>query len=104
MVLAQEKCQLPLSLLSRKEADELHGQIREWTLTDRSLCRAFTFEDFHEAIDFVNDVAFVAQAHDHHPDIHISYAQVRLHLTTHRIGGLSKLDFVLAAKIDQLIA
>lgn len=52
---------------------------------------------------FVNRVAAVAEEQRHHPDIRISYNKVRLTLSTHKIGGLSRNDFILAAKIDRLI-
>jgi len=64
--------------------------------------REFKFQDFRAAIGFVNKVAEVAEAEDHHPDIHISWNRVTLSLTTHTIKGLSENDFIPAAKIDRL--
>jgi len=49
---------------------------------------------------FVNQVALIAQAEDHHPDLHVSYSKVTIELWTHAVGGLSENDFILAAKID----
>jgi 4a-hydroxytetrahydrobiopterin dehydratase len=89
--------------LSQQEATELHAQVRDWTLQETSLAREFQFDDFQEAMDFVNDVAAIAQREDHHPDIHILYSKVRLELSTHKIGGLSRNDFIVAAKIDRLV-
>ena len=66
--------------------------------------RQFRFKDFREAIAFVNKVADLAESEGHHPDIFISWNKVRLTLTTHKIGGLSRNDFVLAAKIDELLS
>ena len=106
MGLAQEKCEachVPQAPLSQEEAQELHQQVKDWALKENVLEREFKFEDFDEAMDFVNDVAALAHDADHHPDIHISYNRVRLELTTHKIKGLSRNDFVLAARIDQLI-
>ncbi len=88
--------------LSRKESDALHPQISDWSLGEGELGREFRFKDFRQAMDFVNRVAAVADGQDHHPDILISYNQVRLTLSTHKIGGLSMNDFIVAAKIDQL--
>lgn len=87
---------------SAGEAEFLTAQVPKWTLGATSLERAFTFKDFREAMCFVNQVAEVAEAERHHPDITISYNTVRLELTTHKIGGLSEKDFMLAAKIDAL--
>ena len=89
--------------LSQEEAADLHAQVRDWTLQEKSLARDFKFDDFQEAMDFVNDVAAIAQREDHHPDIHIFYSKVRLELSTHKIGGLSRNDFIVAARIDRLV-
>jgi 4a-hydroxytetrahydrobiopterin dehydratase len=89
--------------LSREEAAELSKGVPQWTVNERSIQREFKFKDFEEAIDFVNRVAEVAQQDDHHPDISISYNKVRLEFSTHKIGGLSRNDFILAAKVDRLV-
>lgn len=89
--------------LSPEEAEELHREVREWTLMDDLLVREFRFDDFEEAMDFVNDVAAIARDADHHPDLHIAYNKVRVELTTHKLKGLSPKDFEVAAQIDQLI-
>jgi len=93
----------PQGALSREEVQQRHRQVRDWTLRENSLEREFRFDDFDEAMDFVNDVAALARDADHHPDIHISYNKVRLELTTHRVHGLSGLDFDLAAQVDRLL-
>lgn len=66
------------------------------------LIREFICKDFREAMTLVNRVADLAEAEQHHPDIEISYNKVRLKLSTHSIGGLSRNDFILAAKIDRI--
>ena len=88
--------------LSSQEVKEQMSEIPQWSLADNSLQREFRFKDFRKAIEFVNAVAGVANEQDHHPDIYISYNKVRLTLTTHKIGGLSMNDFIVAAKIDLL--
>jgi len=106
MSLAQQKCEpcqeggQPLSL---HEARELAAQTPKWKLEERSIEREFEFEDFEASIRFVNEVARLAEEEDHHPDIYVRYDKVGLKLSTHKIGGLSKNDFILAAKIDQLL-
>ena len=74
-----------------------------WTLKDNAIEREFKFKDFREAISFVNGIAEIAEEEGHHPDIYIYYNKVRLELSTHNIGGLSKNDFVLAAKVNELV-
>ena len=106
MALAEQRC-VPchggVPPLTREEAERLRQETPEWTLKDGAIEREFRFTDFREAMAFVNQVAEVADEQDHHPDIHISYAKVRLELTTHAIGGLSRNDFIVAAKVDGLI-
>jgi 4a-hydroxytetrahydrobiopterin dehydratase len=89
--------------LNRKEAEELARQIPSWKLVDSRLEEDFSFKDFDETMQFVNRVARVAQEEDHHPDIEISYNKVHLTLSTHSIGGLSRNDFIVAAKIQRLL-
>ncbi len=105
MALSEQKCepcQIGTPPLSREEARELLKQTPEWTLREGAIERGFEFKDFRAAIAFVNDVAEVAEQEGHHPDISISYNRVRLELSTHKIKGLSKNDFILASKIDRI--
>jgi 4a-hydroxytetrahydrobiopterin dehydratase len=91
------------SPLSGQEAETLADETPHWSLKKDSIERVFDFKDFREAVDFVNDVADVADTQNHHPDIDIRYNKVKLVLSTHRIGGLTRNDFILAAKIDHLV-
>jgi 4a-hydroxytetrahydrobiopterin dehydratase len=54
-------------------------------------------------MNFVNRVADLAEEEGHHPDFYVSYNRVRVDLTTHAIGGLSENDFIMAAKIDDMV-
>ena len=105
MTLADERCQ-PVQRdqppLGPAQASELLSDIPGWSLHETALQREFAFRGFPEAMAFANRVAGLAQAQDHHPEITISYDKVRLVLITHRIHGLSRNDFILAAKISQL--
>lgn len=60
------------------------------------------FKKYLDGIDFVSNVGALADAEDHHPDMHVSYKKVTVELSTHAVGGLSVNDFILAAKIDKL--
>ena len=87
------------------KADELKNRLKkipEWELEKKHIERTFEFDDFTEAIDFVNAVAEVSEDEEHHPDIDIRYNKVRLILSTHSKGGLTDLDFGLAERIDTL--
>jgi len=87
----------------REEVDKLLSQLQGWRLTGEAIEKNYMFSDFKHAIEFINKVAVVADAQNHHPDILLwNWNNVRLTLTTHAVKGLSNNDFVLAAKIDQM--
>lgn len=73
-----------------------------WTLKGGHIERSFKFGGFPAAIDFVNRVAEAAETANHHPDIDIRWNKVTLRLSTHSAGGLTPLDFDLAAECDRL--
>jgi len=105
MTLAEQDAE-PISAdtkpLPRQEAERLAAEVPKWTVREGAIEREFRFSDFAEAMEFVNEVARMAQKQDHHPDIHVSYDRVRLEFSTHKIGGLSQNDFICAAKVDLL--
>ncbi len=79
------------------------AEFPSWQVVENKKIRKdFQFKDFLEAMQFVNKVADIAEAEQHHPDISIFYNKVSLELSTHAIGGLSENDFILAAKVDRL--
>ncbi|MBV9657660.1 MAG: 4a-hydroxytetrahydrobiopterin dehydratase [Verrucomicrobia bacterium] len=87
------------------DADEIATSLKkvpEWEHEKKRIERVFEFDDFTEAIDFVNAVAEIAEEQEHHPDIDIRYNKVKLVLWTHNKGGLTELDFQLAERIDTL--
>lgn len=67
---------------------------------DHHLEKEFTFPNFAEALAFVNRVGAVAEEMDHHPDIYLAWGKVRIQTWTHVANGLTRKDFVLAAKIE----
>jgi len=73
-----------------------------WTLERGEIVRYCEFQNFVEAMHFVNSVAEMAEGAGHHPDIDIRYNKVRLALISHDAGGLTERDFDLAAAIDSL--
>ena len=76
--------------------DELKG----WRLEGGTIIKQYAFESFPAAIGFVNRVADLAEAADHHPDITINYRKVTMALSTHSAGGLTAKDFKLAGEMD----
>ena len=101
-MLAEQTAAHPATRLEPPEVEELARQVPEWRLAEGELRREWRFADFTQAMSFVNRVAGLAQEVDHHPDIEISYSVVRLRLATHKVGGLTRHDFILAARIDRL--
>jgi 4a-hydroxytetrahydrobiopterin dehydratase len=104
MKLEEQRCTSTIGAtpLSGRQVDGLLPQVPGWTLSGRELRREFKLKDFRHALELVDAVAAIADEQDHHPDIHISYNRVALVLTTHKIGGLSMNDFILAARINLL--
>jgi 4a-hydroxytetrahydrobiopterin dehydratase len=90
-------------LLSATEIKENLKRVPEWDYEKKALDRTFEFDDFSQAIDFVSNVAEIAEEEDHHPDIDVRYNKVRLNLSTHSEGGVTEMDFDLAEKIDTLV-
>ncbi len=68
----------------------------------QQLEKSFEFPDFKKALAFTNRVGAVAEEQGHHPDIYLTYGEVRLTLSTHSAKGLTENDFILAAKISEL--
>ncbi|MBB5352377.1 4a-hydroxytetrahydrobiopterin dehydratase [Haloferula luteola] len=90
-------------LLSPEELADALKHLPDWEHEGKTLVRTVEFEDFNEAIDFVNDVAEIAEEEGHHPDILIRYSKVTLTLTTHDVGGLTSSDLDLAHKVDNQV-
>jgi 4a-hydroxytetrahydrobiopterin dehydratase len=111
MPLRAEKCQ-PCEggtpPLSREEAQGLLAEVGEgWQLSDdgKTLSRQLTFKNFLRAMDFLNQLAQVAEHENHHPDFCLQgWNKVSLSLSTHSIGGLSRNDFIMAAKLQALVS
>ena len=88
------------SPLSDDETKELTAEVQGWELRDGKLGRDFEFKDFNEAFGFLSRVALLAEAESHHPDISNSWNRVKLEFWTHTAEGLTRNDFIMAAKIN----
>ena len=106
--LANRKC-APCSgkvpALPAETVRELLAQVPAWSLTPDGgrIGRAWKVLDFATALDFFRRVGDVAEAEDHHPDLHLTnYRDARVELWTHAADGLTENDFIMAAKIDAL--
>jgi 4a-hydroxytetrahydrobiopterin dehydratase len=85
--------------------DEVASRLRRlpWEREGDEIVREWRFDDFGEAIAFVNSVAELAEEANHHPDIFVhGWNKVKLFLTNHSAGGLTEMDFDMAARFDRL--
>src|SRR5688500_13446279 len=89
--------------ISESEARARLAEVPGWDVGDISLVLKLALPSFPVAIAFVVEVALVAEAADHHPDILIHYRRVTLTLWTHTEGGITDKDFALAKEINKLI-
>lgn len=110
-VLTNEKCtacRRDSPRVTEAEIRELKPNIPEWTLVEREgiqrLERVFRFTNFAEALNFTNRVGALAEAEGHHPAILTEWGRVTVTLWTHKIRGLHRNDFIMAAKVDALHA
>ena len=98
-----EACEKGTPPLSVEEAAQLSSEVPEWQRdANRKLRREFSFPNFRDAFGFVARAALVAEAEGHHPDIELGWGRAAFFLTTHAANGLTRNDFVMAAKIDRL--
>jgi 4a-hydroxytetrahydrobiopterin dehydratase len=89
------------SVLDPSQIQTSLASLSGWKLEGGELVRTLTFNDFKQAIKFVNDGADLAGKAAHHPDIDIRYNKVRLALVTHDAGGITQSDISLARNIDK---
>jgi 4a-hydroxytetrahydrobiopterin dehydratase len=89
--------------LNAAEIEEVLKTHPTWKLQAGKLVREWTFQDFVQAMAFVNQVATIAEAAGHHPDIDIRYNRVLLGLVSHDAGGITQRDAAMAGRIDNEI-
>lgn len=98
-------CEGGVPPLSPDEVAKFLKEVPDWRLTSdgKRIRREWRVKDFVTGLEFFNRIGQIAEAEDHHPDLHlVGYRNVAIELWTHAIGGLSENDFILAAKIDQV--
>ncbi|KLR58875.1 4a-hydroxytetrahydrobiopterin dehydratase [Diaphorobacter sp. J5-51] len=71
---------------------------------DVAIEKTYRFANYHETMAFVNAVAFIAHAQDHHPDLSVHYGRCVVRLNTHDVAGISATDIDCATRIDALLA
>ena len=89
--------------LSPDEAGSLAaGVAGEWQIDKGEIRREFTFKTFNTAFGMATRIALLAEAQGHHPELEVGWGRLVVHLSTHSVGGLSRNDFIMAARIDRL--
>ena len=89
----------------KKDIPEINRKLKElngWRTRENSIEKTFEFGSFLIAMNFVNNVAVLANIANHHPDIEINYNKVKITLSTHDEGGVTEKDFKLAHKIENI--
>lgn len=97
-------CEGGVPKLSGAEIAEFLPQVEGWAVRDDRLRKSFVFRDFVAAMAFLNEVARIAEDEGHHPDFSVHWNRVDFTIWTHAISGLSRNDFILAAKIEAAAA
>jgi len=91
-----------MGTLSEEEITEKLAELEGWEREGEGITKTFDRGDFVGAVKFVDSMVEPAEGMNHHPDLEISWADVKVTITTHSEGGLTANDFELAAKIDAL--
>jgi 4a-hydroxytetrahydrobiopterin dehydratase len=90
--------------LTPEEAGSLAaGVAGEWQIDEGEIRREFTFKTFNAAFGMATRIALLAEAQGHHPELEVGWGRLVVRLSTHSVGGLSRNDFIMAARIDRLV-
>lgn len=99
-------CQVQVSALTQIEVDALLQSTPLWQQQGQRIARTFAFADYHVTLAFINAIAYVIHAQDHHPELTVTYSRCTVRYDTHSVnggaGGLSVNDFICAAKVDAI--
>ena len=98
-----EPCEQGGKPLQGKELDDLERELgADWKIIDNHhLEKSYKFKDFVGALGFTNKIGAIAEEVGHHPDIYLTWGKVRVEIFTHTVNGLTKNDFILAAKFEE---
>ncbi|MFB9069024.1 4a-hydroxytetrahydrobiopterin dehydratase [Pseudofulvimonas gallinarii] len=107
--LRKASCQPLKGAEHRLPADQVNAllvKLPGWTLLDdgRMIGRDYRFDGFLGALSFANALGWIAEQENHHPDLELGWGYCRVRFSTHDVGGLSRNDFICAAKADALLA
>jgi len=89
--------------LSEGEIAAQLSVLPEWKLAGGAITRTYRFRDYYETMAFVNALARVVHAEDHHPELVVGFDRCEVRFSTHSVGGVSGNDFICAAKADAIL-
>lgn len=98
-------CEGGVDPLTSEQVQKYLEDLSDWNSNDDHtiITKTFMFKGYYKTIAFVNAIAWIAQAENHHPDLEVSYNKCIVHFSTHAINGLSENDFICATKVENLI-
>ncbi|ALU88468.1 4a-hydroxytetrahydrobiopterin dehydratase [Herbaspirillum rubrisubalbicans] len=106
--LAAARCIQPIEALDDAAIASHLAALPDWKIDDGKLARTFAFSNYYQTLAFVNAMAWIIHAEDHHPELVVTYNRCQVKFDTHSVnagrGGLSANDFICAAKVDALFA
>ncbi|CUA97371.1 4a-hydroxytetrahydrobiopterin dehydratase [Thiomonas bhubaneswarensis] len=97
----------PLDASHRLEGEALASYLQRldgWTFENGSIRKTFSFGNYYQTLAFVNALAWVVHREDHHPDLLVQYNRCSVAFNTHSAGGITRNDFICAAKADAVYA
>ena len=100
--LSARQCAPRHSALTEAAAAALLAQLPGWRIEQGKLCKSFGFRNYYQTLAFVNALAYMTHAQDHHPELTVGYKDCAVRYDTHSAGGLSENDFICAAKADAI--
>lgn len=100
----EQKCTRRAEAMSDDEVRRHLAPMSGWHAADGAIEKTFAFKGWLETVAFVDALAWVCHVEDHHPDLRVSYDRCTIRFSTHSAGGVSRNDFICAAKADALVA
>ena len=104
--LLARKCQHTVNAMSDSDLSQYLAILPDWSQDGKRITRSYQFKNYYEAMAFINAMAYVIHAEDHHPEIVLTYNRCVVRFDTHSVnngtGGISENDFICVAKVDAI--
>jgi 4a-hydroxytetrahydrobiopterin dehydratase len=100
----EQKCAKRAAAMSEAEVHSHLAQTSGWRESEGAIEKTFAFKEWLETVSFVDALAWICHVEDHHPELRLSFNRCVVRFSTHSAGGISRNDFICAAKADALVA